>query len=121
VTLEKIVSFGWKHGAPVQQPHQVVIDIRRMFRNPYREPHLKDMNGLDPEVGEYIEQSPNFNVMYLHLKQQASVTGVRTVYIGCMGGQHRSVFLAEKLGKELGVPVEHRDLRKLQLIAGLHT
>jgi hypothetical protein len=70
---------------------------------------LRHLCGLDPKVGAFIENDPHFKEKYAALKSSvAKAHGV--VYVGCHGGKHRSVYLAEKLGKELHVPVMHRDL-----------
>jgi RNase adapter protein RapZ len=110
--MERIVSFGYTYGVPEHTSEDVVIDIRQLFRNPHGYPRLAGLNGLDLDVQEFIERMPNFSVLVTHLKRRASVPGVRVVYLGCTGGKHRSVFLAELLGRELQVAVEHRDLKK---------
>jgi UPF0042 nucleotide-binding protein len=107
------VSFGYKHGVPPKHTDHVVVDVRRMFRNPYVDSRLRVQSGLDREVQAYIESTPNFMPLYEYVKEQVTVPGVRVAYIGCIGGKHRSVFLAERLAKELGVKVEHRDLPTL--------
>jgi RNase adapter protein RapZ len=108
--VEKIVSFGYKHGIPMQHTNHVVVDVRKMFRNPHVHPFLRERTGLDAEVGRYIESTRNFDLLYQHVKEQVTVPGTRVAYVGCIGGQHRSVYLVNRLGKELGVRVEHRDL-----------
>lgn len=111
--LKAITSFGFRQGvAPQATPSSLVIDVRTMFRNPYHNKAIKHLNGTHPLVQEDIMKTPNFIGLYEHLKQQVQVPGLEHVYIGCTGGHHRSVFLAEKLGKELGVEVVHRDLHK---------
>jgi RNase adapter protein RapZ len=114
VKLQKIVSFGFRHegGGPNVTAGVVVIDIRKLFKNPYHDRKLRQLKGTDTAVQKDIEKTPDFDVKYEHLKEQVSVPGIEIVYIGCTGGKHRSVYLVEKLGKELGVPVEHRDLDK---------
>jgi len=112
--LKKIISFGFRHegGGPNVTPGVVVIDIRKMFRNPYHDPNLRHLRGIDQEVQRDIMSTPDFAAKYAHLKQRVMTPGTEVVYIGCTGGHHRSVFLAERLGKELGVQVEHRDIEK---------
>lgn len=114
VTLQKIVSFGYKYlDAPEEfTPGVVIVDVRPLFQNPHRYPHLRTKNGQDPAVQAVIVDSPNFVAKYHYVKTQVTVPGTRVAYIGCHGGKHRSVFLAEKLGAELGIPVEHRDLTR---------
>jgi len=114
MTLKKIISFGWRYGAPQAKFGQnaIMIDVRQGFRNPYNDQSLKLLTGLAEPVGEHIRQTKNFDAKYAHLKERASVPGTEVVYLGCTGGKHRSVFLADQLGKELGVAVEHRDIDK---------
>jgi UPF0042 nucleotide-binding protein len=108
--LKKIVSFGFRHAPPPEGPGVVVVDIRRMFRNPYRDLNLRHLRGTDAMVQREIMRTPEFLAKVGFLRAQISVPGMEIAYIGCTGGHHRSVFLAERLGMELGVPVEHRDI-----------
>ena len=110
--LKKIVSFGYKWGEPESTPGVIVADTRTLFRNPYHNRSLRYKLGTDPEVQSEVLKTPNFKAKYDHLKTIATVPGVHEVWIGCHGGRHRSVFLAEKLGQDLQVPVEHRDVAK---------
>lgn len=104
--LEKIVSFGFKHEWPPEtKPGVLVIDVRKMFRNPYRDRSLRYLNGLDPRVQADVMMTPNFQALYEHVKRQVTAPGIRVVYIGCTGGHHRSVTIAEKLATDLGVEV----------------
>jgi len=114
MTLQKIVSFGFRHngGGPSVVPGVVVVDVRGMFRNPFHDKTLRHLRGTDKAVQEDILQTPDFAAKYKHIRERITVPGTETAYIGCTGGHHRSVFLAELLGKELGVPVEHRDVDK---------
>lgn len=113
-TLKKIVSFGFRHegGGPNVIPGVVVVDIRKMFKNPYHDRKLRYLRGTDPAVQLDVMKTPDFNAKYTHLKETVSVPGTEVAYIGCTGGHHRSVFLAERLARELGVSVEHRDIDK---------
>ena len=114
MTLKKIISFGFRHegGGPNVIPGVVVIDVRKAFRNPYHDKKLRKFRGTDAAVQADIRKTPAFTAKYDHLKEAVSAPGVEVAYIGCTGGHHRSVFLAELLGKELGVEVEHRDYDK---------
>lgn len=108
----RILSFGYKHGhspAPA-----CVVDVRAWFPdNPWRVLKLREQTGLDPEVAAFMQASPEFEVKYTKLKQLArSVATGRTLALGCLGGRHRSVYVADRLARELGVPVEHRDVTK---------
>ena len=108
--LTKIVSFGYKHGTPVDGSNTVIIDIRGMFNNPYHDKSLRGLTGKNSEVQYAVMKTPNFDALYQYLMHKISVPGVAVAYVGCTGGKHRSVFLAESLGSTLSVPVEHRDL-----------
>lgn len=114
MTLKKIVSFGFKHPDPPSEftPGVVVVDVRPLFRNPHHDRSLRSLNGTDPKVQADVMKTPEFTAKYRYLQAQATAPGTEVVYIGCHGGRHRSVFLAERLGQELGVPVEHRDIEK---------
>lgn len=110
--LKKIVSFGFKYDEEQNflGPGIVVVDVRKLFRNPFHNKKLRYKRGTDPEVQADVMKTPDFMVKYVYLKEQVSSPGVEVAYIGCTGGKHRSVFLAERLGLELGVSVEHRDI-----------
>ncbi len=107
----EIISFGAKNGAPLAPPSNI-IDVRKVFsRNPYQNKKLRHLRGTHPEVQADIMLTPNFESSYAALLNQVrQLTG--PVYVGCTGGHHRSVFLAEKLGKDLSIPVKHRDINK---------
>ena len=106
-----ITSFGYKNGAPAEKPGVVIIDVRAMFLNPHHNPALRKLTGKDNAVKAYVMRTPNFNALYDHLVHCASVPGVDEVHIGCVGGRHRSVAIAEMLGARLVVEVRHRDLK----------
>lgn len=111
MSLKRIVSFGYKYGEPVVGAGVIVVDVRKMFNNPYHDHSLRDKTGRDLSVRAYIIMTtPNFAALYAHVKERVLVPGAEVAYIGCMGGRHRSVFLAETLGVDLKVIVEHRDL-----------
>jgi UPF0042 nucleotide-binding protein len=113
-TLKKVVSFGFRHegGGPNVTEGVAVIDVRSQFRNPFHDRTLRKLRGTDLEVQKDIMKTPEFFEKYNVLKQKVQEPGIEVAYIGCTGGHHRSVFLAEKLGFDLGVPVEHRDIDK---------
>ena len=111
--LTKIVSFGYKHPLPpLQLSGYAVVDIRHMFENPHKIPRLRGLNGKDQDVKNHIIAGKDFVAMYMHVLQRITAPGIHTAYIGCVGGKHRSVFLAEELAAELKIAVEHRDLNK---------
>jgi UPF0042 nucleotide-binding protein len=118
----RILSFGFKWGPP--QDADLVLDVRSL-PNPHYDPVLKARPGTDPEVGAYVFSNSKNEAFYRTLLTTIglSAEGARqtgraayTVAIGCTGGQHRSVAVAERLAQELSsrfrVDLEHRDLEK---------
>ena len=110
--LKKIISFGHKYGIPEHGAGVVVVDIRKMFRNPHYVPRLQQVTGTHEDVQQEILSTPNFEHKYEYLKTVVTAPGLEVAYIGCIGGRHRSVFIAEKLAHDLGVEVEHRDIHR---------
>ena len=115
-------SFGFKHGAPADS--DFVFDVR-CLPNPHWEPRLRHQTGRDPGVIEYLEGHPLVEEMYSHVRDfletwiprfEADNRCYLSVSIGCTGGQHRSVYLAERLGhhfrrmRDESVSVRHREL-----------
>ena len=113
-------SFGFKEGIPLDA--NWVIDAR-MLPNPYYEPRLRALTGRDAPVVEFLEGQDAVGRLYEDVRSFLSrwlpdmARDNRyhvTVAIGCTGGQHRSVYLAEKLAAEFGktwpVLVRHRGL-----------
>ncbi|PPK96117.1 UPF0042 nucleotide-binding protein [Kineococcus xinjiangensis] len=116
-----VMSFGFKYGTPSDAEH--VADVR-FLPNPHWVPELRPLTGRDAPVSEYVldqEGALPFLQRYAEALQPV-LQGYRrenkrfaTVALGCTGGKHRSVALAEELGARLsgaGVPVRvlHRDL-----------
>ena len=102
-----IQSFGFKHGIPADA--DFVFDLR-CLPNPYWESSLRNKTGQDMAVAEFLDRQPQFNQMYEDILQFLSSWIPRyvsfdrsylTVALGCTGGQHRSVYMAEKLTKSL--------------------
>ncbi|MBY0453657.1 MAG: RNase adapter RapZ [Burkholderiaceae bacterium] len=96
-------SFAFKRGIPVDADY--VFDVR-MLPNPHYEPGLKSLTGLDAPVVEYLSHQSEVAQMRSHIEQFLShwltvLAGNHrsyvTVAIGCTGGQHRSVYLVERL------------------------
>lgn len=109
--MTRVVSVGFKHGAPVN-PHSIIMDVRTWIRNPWKVPALRPLTGLDPRVGLYLAEDPNTEIAMISLFR-AIEKGPQTLYIGCQGGKHRSVYLADRLGRALpllNLKIEHRDL-----------
>ncbi|WP_309680315.1 RNase adapter RapZ [Polaromonas sp.] len=96
-------SFAFKRGVPLDADY--VFDVR-MLPNPHYEPALRHLSGRDQPVADYLKSYSEVDDMFGHIEQflshwlQALVRDHRsyvTVAIGCTGGQHRSVYLVEKL------------------------
>jgi RNase adapter protein RapZ len=114
-------SFGFKYGVPVDS--DMVYDAR-CLPNPYWHEELRTLTGRDDGVIEFLERQPEVHEMYDDIRQflerwlprfQANNRSYITVSIGCTGGQHRSVFLCEKLKKHFhscgyNAQVRHKEL-----------
>jgi UPF0042 nucleotide-binding protein len=114
-------SFGFKHGIPLDA--DFVFDVR-FLPNPHYDPLLRPLTGRDAAVREFMESQPDAQRLFEDIRDfvghwlQAFVRDNRsylTVAIGCTGGQHRSVYFAEKLGQHFRnaqqkVLVRHREL-----------
>jgi UPF0042 nucleotide-binding protein len=101
-------SFAFKRGIPVDADY--VFDVR-MLPNPYYEPALRDLTGRDEPVIAFLQQHADVEQMYSHIEHYLNHwleplardhRSYVTVAIGCTGGQHRSVFLVEKLARSFG-------------------
>jgi UPF0042 nucleotide-binding protein len=118
-----VLSFGFKHGVPVDA--DLMFDVR-FLPNPHFVPELKPLTGRDQAVVRFMERHPETTLfldkltdMLRFLVPQYVNEGKSylTVAIGCTGGRHRSVMLAERLRKALAglkgvrVKVRHRDVR----------
>ena len=114
-----IISFGYKYGLPVDA--DLVADCR-FLPNPHWVPELQALSGLDAPVRDYVlaqKGAPEFLSAYLAVLE-VSLAGFEregkryvTLAIGCTGGKHRSVAMAEQLAARLAgrdVTVSHRDL-----------
>ncbi|QAX81860.1 RNase adapter RapZ [Candidatus Pseudomonas adelgestsugas] len=116
-----IESFGFKRGIPVDA--NLVFDVR-CLPNPYWKPELRDQSGLDQPVAKYLAEQLDVEEMFQDISKYllkwlprftTSNRAYVTIAIGCTGGYHRSVYLAERLGHVLqqslkNVQVRHRDL-----------
>jgi len=115
-----VVSFGFKHGVPPMA--DLVFDVR-FLPNPYFVPELRDHPGTEAAVREHVLGHPAAQELLAQVER--FVTTFRPLYdregksyltvaIGCTGGRHRSVAIAEELGRRLQgggpVVVRHRDL-----------
>lgn len=107
-TLSVLVeSFGFKNGIPADA--DFVFDMRSL-PNPYWTVKLRGLNGQDEEVIQFLEAQESFLEMYDDVlaflrkwipRYNAVHRGYLTIAIGCTGGQHRSVYMAEKLAAAL--------------------
>jgi UPF0042 nucleotide-binding protein len=118
-------SFGHKHGMP--RDADTIIDVR-FLPNPHWEPELRPLTGFDPQVVEYIAKGGKLQAFYDHLdplldflipEYIAEGKAHLGVAIGCTGGRHRSVAIAEALASryrardDIDVEVAHRDVGRL--------
>ena len=114
-------SFGFKRGVPVDA--DFVFDLRAL-PNPHWDPRLREQSGLDAAVAEFLASSGDVGEMLEEIagllerwlgKFAASNRSYTTIALGCTGGRHRSVYLAERLCERFrtrfpGTQVRHRDL-----------
>ena len=119
----QIVSFGHKYGAPSQA--DLLFDVRHL-PNPYFVPELKHLPGSDKKVIDFLENEPEVKeterrfadlLSYLLPLYKREGKSYLTVGIGCTGGRHRSVMIANSLSKILKkqgfeITVSHRDVQK---------
>lgn len=118
-----LVSFGYKSGMPMDS--DLVIDVR-FLSNPFYDPEMRSLTGIDKTVIDFVLDSPvtkSFTRRFLNLLKFLIPHYIKegktnlTVAIGCTGGQHRSVVLADYIGhqiKKMGynVLVRHRDIAR---------
>jgi len=116
-----LMSFGFKHGVP--RDADFVFDVR-CLPNPHWEPQLRPLTGRDTPVMDFLEASPGVSEMLADLRGfldrwipafEADGRSYLTITLGCTGGQHRSVYMTEALGRHLSrqgrpVLVRHREL-----------
>jgi UPF0042 nucleotide-binding protein len=122
-TVVNVVSFGFRH--PTPQSAELLFDVR-FLPNPFFEERLRALSGNDPEVAEYVLKHPRGAALvdrlldlldFLLPLYDAEGKAYLTVGIGCTGGRHRSVAIANALAAELRgagreVNVEHRDVER---------
>ncbi len=115
-----VTSFSFRQGLPREA--DLVLDVR-FLRNPHYEPELQPLTGRDARVAAYVAADPEFQPFFDNLtrllapllpRYEAEGKSYLTVAVGCTGGKHRSVAVAEKLGAWLAeqgrsVTVGHRD------------
>lgn len=118
-----IVSFSFKRGLPREA--DLVFDVR-FLSNPFYVDDLRPLSGIDPRVGAHIEQDSMFEQFFKRLvallllllpAYDQEGKSYLTIAVGCTGGRHRSVYVAERLSEQLtragqAVTVRHRDVDK---------
>lgn len=118
-----VQSFSYKRGVP--RGVDMIFDCR-FLRNPYWKPELRGLDGRDSAVAAHVEGDPRYAefiqrvqelILFLLPAQAEEGKAHLSIGFGCTGGQHRSVAVAEKLGKvlaEAGWPVSkrHRELER---------
>ncbi|MBS4195401.1 RNase adapter RapZ [Lederbergia citri] len=122
-----VMSFGFKHGIPIDA--DLVFDVR-FLPNPHYVDHMRPKTGLEEEVSSYVlkwndtqkflAKTTDLLTFMLPLYKREGKSQL-VIAIGCTGGQHRSVALAEYIGayyeKDYKVQVLHRDIQKRKGIA----
>ena len=118
------MTFGFKHGSP--RDADLTFDVR-FLPNPHYESELRDLTGLDQAVVDYVESSDGIAAFYERLTPlldyllpayEREGKSHLTIGIGCTGGRHRSVVIAERLARvyegrgDFLVDVVHRDIDK---------
>jgi len=114
-------SFGYKHGLPPDS--DFIFDIR-CLPNPYWQPGLRILTGLDNQVIHYLENIPEVQQMLNDISHfietwipyfQADNRSYLTISIGCTGGQHRSVYLVEYIAKRIRTKISNTQIRHREL------
>ncbi len=119
----EVLSFGHKYGSP--RGLDLLFDVRHL-PNPYFQKELKHLTGDDPEIIEYLLEKPEvtetisrFNDLLLYLlpRYQREGKSYLTIGVGCTGGRHRSVMVANSIRRALkdegfDATVNHRDMQK---------
>ena len=121
-----VMSFSYREGLPREA--DLVFDVR-FLRNPYYDVNLRPLTGKDALIGAYIEKDPDFSSFFNRLTGFIRPLLPRflqegksrlTIAVGCTGGKHRSVYIAEQLYKWLLsqktciVTLTHRELDKIK-------
>ncbi|CAO3379845.1 RNase adapter RapZ [Azospirillum argentinense] len=124
-----VTSFSFRMGLPREA--DLVFDVR-FLTNPHYDPDLRPLTGLDPRVAARVEGDPDFAEFFRHLtdllqpllpRYNQEGKSYLTIAVGCTGGKHRSVFVAERLAGWLGglglkVGISHRELDRQAPRAG---
>ena len=118
----EVMSFGFKYGIPIDA--DIVMDVR-FLPNPFYIPELRPFTGLDKRVFDYVMSKEETQVFYQKLLDllKTAIPGYikegkekLTIAIGCTGGQHRSVSIAQQLARDLSkkypVDITHREVSR---------
>ena len=122
-----VISFGYGHGEPPAA--EVTYDLRELLRNPFHDPELKNLTGLDSAVYEHVMDTLGAEPLaqaaaYLAVGLNETTGADITVAFGCAGGRHRGG-LARRVGEitqltNRPVTIEHRDVGKPLLPPAAH-
>ncbi|MFE3781932.1 ATPase [Amycolatopsis sp. NPDC059090] len=131
VTQVVITSFGYLHAGPRARAYEtpmLTLDVRELFRDPHLRPELRELTGRDDAIRANVLDQPG--AIEFVRAQAAAVAAlvpgltrvgpqarVAEVAVGCAGGRHRSVVIAEALAlvlqaQGIGSDVQHRDIRR---------
>ena len=116
-----VTSFAYRHGLP--RAADLVFDMR-FLDNPHYDSALRELSGRDPEVAAFVSADPDFRPFFEQItttlrpllpRYEREGKSYLTIALGCTGGRHRSVFVAERLARWLQdegcrVTLIHRDL-----------
>lgn len=120
----RILSFGYTYGIPRES--DLVFDVR-FLPNPFYEKEMRVKSGLEKDVKEYVFSDGNAGIFIDKLEEMirfllplytSEGKNQLVIAIGCTGGQHRSVAIAEEIGRrlekigEIGIRVEHKDCNR---------
>ncbi|MSO98402.1 MAG: RNase adapter RapZ [Rhodospirillaceae bacterium] len=119
-----LMSFGFRYGLPREA--DIVLDVR-FLKNPHYEAQLRSLTGRDSAVGAFIDQDPAAGLFLEHVSTlldkllplyEREGKSYFTIAIGCTGGQHRSVYMVERLAawfrqRPGPIDIRHRDLPQI--------
>jgi len=123
-----VTSFSYGQGLP--RDADLVFDVR-FLRNPHYDPELRPLAGTDPPVGDHVAADPCFAAFFDRMTEllafllpryEAEGKSYLAIGIGCTGGRHRSVYVAERLAawcRDRGIRIStaHRDIERAALAA----
>ncbi|MEV7122189.1 RapZ C-terminal domain-containing protein [Kitasatospora griseola] len=98
----QVLSFGFGHDGPVPEA-DILLDLRRAYRNPHTDPAMRQLTGFDAPVAAHVDATPGIGALVRHtvaavvdLVAEVGVPQRRLIRVaaGCVGGRHRSVRVA---------------------------